>query len=182
MYAAVFKGGIAKRKDVSPSEGEQQYGDVAYADPTNKKYPIDTEEHIRAAWNYINKEVDAAKYSADDVSAMKAKIVAAWKKTIDKAGPPSAAQKQESAMYAGVFKGYGQTTPPKKDPDAAADAAGGNDHDEDDTTAAAGSKKAKTMPGVMKEEKPMVLKPVAAYKHEKVRSLGSVASAMGICN
>ena len=29
--------------------GEHKYGDVKFADPENGKYPIDTEEHIRAA-------------------------------------------------------------------------------------------------------------------------------------
>lgn len=81
---------IAKRDDTSPKEGEGKYGNVEYADATNKKYPIDTPEHIRAAWNYINKSSNAGKYGADDVAAIKKKIVAAWKSKIDKAGPPSA--------------------------------------------------------------------------------------------
>jgi len=83
----------AKRKDVSKADKEQaveEYGNVTYADPVNKKYPIDTEEHIRAAWNYINKEKNAGKYSAEDVKKIKSRIVSAWKKTIDKEGPPSA--------------------------------------------------------------------------------------------
>lgn len=81
---------IKRRKDVNPKEGEHKYGDVKFADEKNKKYPIDTPEHIRAAWNYINKPKNAAKYDAADVKAIKAKIVAAWKEKIDKAGPPSA--------------------------------------------------------------------------------------------
>jgi hypothetical protein len=80
----------AKREDVKPSEGENKYGDVEFADAKNKKYPIDTVEHIRAAWNYINKAKNAAKYSAEDVKAIKAKIISAWKSKIDKDGPPSA--------------------------------------------------------------------------------------------
>lgn len=81
---------IANREDTSPTEGEHQYGDVPFADPTNKKYPIDTEEHIRAAWNYINHPDAAAKYSAEDLRTIKDRIAAAWKDKIDKAGPPSA--------------------------------------------------------------------------------------------
>ncbi|PFH29137.1 DUF6582 domain-containing protein [Burkholderia sp. JKS000303] len=72
---------------------EGKYGDVEYADTANKKYPIDTEEHIRAAWSYINKEKDAAEYSADELKTVKDRIVAAWKDKIDKDGPPSAADK-----------------------------------------------------------------------------------------
>lgn len=80
------------RKDVTSADKKRavkEYGNVTYADPTNKKYPIDTEAHIRAAWNYINKEKNAAKYGGK-VGGIKAKIVAAWKKKIDPKGPPSA--------------------------------------------------------------------------------------------
>lgn len=70
----------AKREDVNPKEGERKYGDVTFADPTNKKYPIDTEEHVRAAWSYINMPKNAAKYSSSEVSAIKGRIKSAAKK------------------------------------------------------------------------------------------------------
>ncbi len=70
---------IEKRQDVSPKEGEHQYGDVKFADPRNKKYPIDTEEHIRAAWSYINHKDNAAKYSKDDAETIKGRIKRAAK-------------------------------------------------------------------------------------------------------
>ena len=60
---------IERRDDVSPKEGLREYGDVEFADSTNKKYPIDTPEHIRAAWTYINHKDNAAKYDADEVKA-----------------------------------------------------------------------------------------------------------------
>lgn len=81
------------RKDVTPADKKAavaKYGDVTYADPADKKYPIDTAEHIRAAWSYINMPRNSAKYSAAQVSSIKSKIVAAWKSKIDKNGPPSA--------------------------------------------------------------------------------------------
>jgi hypothetical protein len=65
---------IHRRKDVDPDEGEEKYGDVKFADPTNKKYPIDTEEHIRAAWNYIHHKDNAAKYEAGEASQIKDRI------------------------------------------------------------------------------------------------------------
>ena len=34
---------------------------MEFADSTNKKYPIDSAEHIQAAWIYINHKDDAAK-------------------------------------------------------------------------------------------------------------------------
>lgn len=69
----------------------EEYGDVDYADEKNKRYPIDTEKHIRAAWNYVNMPKNSAKL--DNPSAVKAKIIKAWKEKIDKDGPPSVEEK-----------------------------------------------------------------------------------------
>lgn len=71
---------IDRRSDVKPSEGEQRYGDVEFADPVNNKYPIDTEAHVRAAWSYINHKDNADKYDADEVQTIKARIKRAAKK------------------------------------------------------------------------------------------------------
>jgi flagellar biosynthesis protein FlhB len=71
---------IDKRDDVSEHEGERRYGDVEFADATNKKYPIDTPEHIRAAWSYIHHKDNADKYEADEVKTIKARIERAAKK------------------------------------------------------------------------------------------------------
>jgi hypothetical protein len=64
---------------------KKPYGNVTYADPGYQKdgksrYPIDTEEHIRAAWSYINQKENAAKYTPDQLSKVKAKIKAAMKR------------------------------------------------------------------------------------------------------
>lgn len=71
---------IDRRDDVKPTEGEHKYGDVEFADRTNKKYPIDTPEHVRAAWSYINHKDNAAKYDADEVHVIKERIRKAAKK------------------------------------------------------------------------------------------------------
>ncbi len=71
---------IDRRDDVNPEDGEQKYGDVEFADTTNNKYPIDTPEHVRAAWNYINHKDNAAKYDADEVDLIKQRIKRAAKK------------------------------------------------------------------------------------------------------
>ncbi len=42
---------IDLRDAVRPKKGARTYGDVEFADPTNKKYPIDTPGHIRAVWS-----------------------------------------------------------------------------------------------------------------------------------
>ncbi len=65
---------IDRREDVSPKEGKREYGDVTFADPVNNKYPIDTPEHVRAAWSYINHKDNAAKYDKDEVRQIKERI------------------------------------------------------------------------------------------------------------
>lgn len=71
---------IDRRPDVNPETGEDKYGDVAFADPVNNKYPIDTPEHVRAAWSYINHKDNAAKYDKDEVALIKKRIKQAAKK------------------------------------------------------------------------------------------------------
>jgi phage head maturation protease len=77
------------------TEGKTPHGAVEFADPGyqadgKKRYPIDTEQHIRAAWNFINRAGNAQRYSTTQVGEIKAKIIAAWKEKIDEDGPPSA--------------------------------------------------------------------------------------------
>ncbi len=74
------KSTIDRRSDVNPKRGEHEYGDVQFADTTNNKYPIDTEEHIRAAWSYIHHKDNAAKYDEDEVKTIKGRIERAAKK------------------------------------------------------------------------------------------------------
>jgi HK97 family phage prohead protease len=58
------------------------YGDVAYADPKNGKYPIDTAAHAKSAWSYINMPKNASAYPMNGVtlSSVKDRIKAACKK------------------------------------------------------------------------------------------------------
>jgi ATP-dependent protease ClpP protease subunit len=63
----------------------EPYGDVEYADPgyqedKQKRYPIDTEEHVRAAWSYINQEKNEQLYTYADLDKIKTKIKEAAKK------------------------------------------------------------------------------------------------------
>jgi hypothetical protein len=61
-------------------ETGNQYGNVAYADAKNKKYPVDTKAHVRAAWSYINQGDNAKGYSPEELATIKSKIRAAAKK------------------------------------------------------------------------------------------------------
>ena len=74
---------IARLNDVNPKEGEHKYGAVEFADPVNKKYPIDTTEHVRAAWRYINQKDNAAKYDEDEVRTITERIKRAARKDGD---------------------------------------------------------------------------------------------------
>ena len=58
------KNRIHRRRDADPAEGVQKYGQTRFADPTNKKYPIDSPGRIKAAWAYIHQPSNARKYSA----------------------------------------------------------------------------------------------------------------------
>ncbi len=71
---------ISRREDVNPKEGERKYGDVEFAGPVNNKYPIDTPDHVRAAWSYINHKDNAAKYDKDEVKTIKERIKRAAQK------------------------------------------------------------------------------------------------------
>jgi hypothetical protein len=74
---------ITRRRDVSEAERRRalkEYGNVKYADPTNKKYPIDTEEHVRAAWSYINMPRNRRFYSEEELARIEAAIKRAAKR------------------------------------------------------------------------------------------------------
>ena len=82
--------------DAAESAGDDPYGEVDYADPgyrpdAKKRYPIDTERHIRAAWAFIHLPGNARHYTAGQLARIKARIVAAWQTKIDRDGPPAAA-------------------------------------------------------------------------------------------
>ena len=71
------------------------YGNVAYADEEQGKYPIDTAEHVRAAWDYINVAKNAAKYSPGKLATVKAKIKAAAARFGIEIGEDSKSSSQE---------------------------------------------------------------------------------------
>lgn len=71
--------------DDDGDDSDEPYGDVPYADPGyqddgKKRYPIDTKEHVKAAWSYINQKDNASKYTPEQLAKIKARIKAAAKK------------------------------------------------------------------------------------------------------
>ncbi len=97
---------IAERKDADPKEGEEKYGkDADFADPTNKKYPLDTAAHVRAAASYFGQEKNRSKYSAADQKAIDAKIAAAKKKFgIGEEAPDKDKEKAEATAFAKAYR------------------------------------------------------------------------------
>jgi hypothetical protein len=71
--------------NILEKDSKEPYGAVAYADPgyqadKKKRYPLDTEQHVKAAWSYINVEKNAGKYTSPQVARIKGKIKSAAKK------------------------------------------------------------------------------------------------------
>lgn len=67
------------------ADPKKPYGDVAYADPGyqadgKKRYPLDSEDHCKAAWSYISQKANAAKYTAPQLAKVKARIKSALTK------------------------------------------------------------------------------------------------------
>jgi peptidoglycan hydrolase-like protein with peptidoglycan-binding domain len=76
---------LAATKHHLKAASSEPYGDVGYADPGyqddgKKRYPLDSEEHCKAAWAYINVPANQEPYTAEQVAAIKAKILAAGRK------------------------------------------------------------------------------------------------------
>jgi hypothetical protein len=65
---------IHRRKDTSPKEGLKKYGETQFADPANKRYPINTPGRIKAAWAYIHQPSNAAKYTSAEAQIIKGRI------------------------------------------------------------------------------------------------------------
>ena len=61
------------------SGGEQignseQAPEVAFAEPQGRKYPLDTEENIRAAWSFVNDTANAAAHESGEWENIKERI------------------------------------------------------------------------------------------------------------
>lgn len=86
---------------VRAADPKKPYGDVSYADPgyqkdKKKRYPLDSKDHAKSAWSYINQPGNASQYSSEDLAKVKSSIMAACKKygvTVSGAKP---AQKNSS--------------------------------------------------------------------------------------
>lgn len=74
---------MKKRTDVTPSDKSRamtKYGNVTYADSVNKKYPLDTPEHVRAAASYWGMPKNKAKYTPEEKKIISRRINSAKRK------------------------------------------------------------------------------------------------------
>ncbi len=84
---------LADPEDDDPASTEEEYADPGYQPDGIKRYPLDSERHIRAAWSYIHQARNAGHYTAEQLTRIRERIAAAWRQRIDPAGPPEAARK-----------------------------------------------------------------------------------------
>lgn len=70
---------FARRRNPKEPYGDVKYADPGYQEDGKKRYPLDSEEHCRAAWSYINMPKNAAKYSPKELELVKGRIKAALK-------------------------------------------------------------------------------------------------------
>ena len=93
-------------------KANEPYGDVKYADPGyqkdgKKRYPLDSEEHCRAAWGYINQEKNANQYTPTQLKAIKGRIVAALKKYgVNVSEPPAQGMTASGDVYFRAESGF----------------------------------------------------------------------------
>jgi phage head maturation protease len=98
--AADDPNGNAAESDAGDPEGRADHADPGYQADGRKRYPIDTERHIRAAWIDIHQLDNTQRYSAGQVERITARIVAAWQAKIGPEGPPALASEQGPAADA----------------------------------------------------------------------------------
>src|SRR6266702_2908415 len=66
--------------DQSNSASPIPYADLGFQKDGRKRYPIDTSEHIKTSWQFINQAEDASRYSTDQLARIKNKIKVAAEK------------------------------------------------------------------------------------------------------
>jgi hypothetical protein len=71
--------------EASAKPNLRPYGDVPYADPgylpdKKKRYPLDTKDHARSAWSFINQAKNSGQYTAAQLKRIKGRIKGAMRK------------------------------------------------------------------------------------------------------
>jgi len=109
---------VAKAPVEQAQSSQAPYGSVDYADPglqkdKVKRYPLDTDAHIKNAWARINQDQDSSQYSPEDLQKVKDKIESAMKKIDPKFDP-----KQKHGAAPDIKDEEGKRTSPAGSEDA----------------------------------------------------------------
>jgi HK97 family phage prohead protease len=112
---------------VSRADQSQPYGNVDYADPGyqsdgKKRYPLDSEPHVRAAWSYINQKDNAGFYTSAQLDKVKQRIQAA----ADKLGIQIGDNEPGRAAFLDLFSRWNDMHSPAGSPTGGQFAAGGS--------------------------------------------------------
>jgi len=96
-----------------PYGANANYADPGYQKDKKKRYPLDTEQHVKSAWAYINVEANADKYTSAQLGRIKGKIKSAAKKYVIQIGEwydEFVAGIMESLEVAGINEMYASMT------------------------------------------------------------------------
>jgi hypothetical protein len=100
-------GGDDGGDDGGTAEGDGDFADPGYQPDGEKRYPLDTEGHVRAAWAYLHQPGNADRYTEVQLAHIKARVVAAWQEKIDPAGPPGTGVGGKAAAAGTLGRGAG---------------------------------------------------------------------------
>lgn len=84
-----------------------KFADPGYQKDGRKRYALDNEKEVRAAWSYINQAKNAAKYDPADLARVKARIKRAMKKLGIQVGADSTTGGSEMDLTAEVAETLG---------------------------------------------------------------------------
>ena len=65
-----------------------RFADPGYQPDGKKRYKLNTEKQVRAAWSYIHMPKNRKFYTKEQLKHIEDAIIKAWKEMIDPEGPP----------------------------------------------------------------------------------------------
>ncbi len=113
---------LLSRADSSSPYGDVEYGDPGYQSDGKKRYPLDSEDHVRAAWSFINQKDNAGFYTAAQLDKVKQRIQSA----ADKLGIQIGDNEPGRAAFHELFARWNDMHSPAGSPTGGQFAAGGS--------------------------------------------------------
>jgi HK97 family phage major capsid protein/HK97 family phage prohead protease len=106
-------------KDPSKPYGKVTYADNGLQADGKSRYPLDSADHVKAAWSYINMPKNAAKYSSGDLAKVKSAIKSAASKFGISISDDSSDKKKSEMKSAEATGAVREDTPDPNTDDAA---------------------------------------------------------------